>query len=377
LTAVLIHAECFVVFALPPIVGTKDILMAPLTAYQEEFGALPYDNAGAERALYKIHNYCNEEFRDSTSEMGFFEPLNLFFWRTSNPFKFDSTSEQIVDFSFSYFNQPKIRIARTDEPVLILVRILPQSDCEYITSAAQYFRVKLKDGHPPQDQLLGLKSWEMVPFVEEVVDICIDDPEQWLRRRVDPKISRGFKDIEDIETSCARRNYDIPFHELPPYLEERISFERMHQALGLYQRDHGFLPYDSRGGDFALYKLKEHQPAMSVANALPGPLDFNDQLETTTSPYLYANRERFKMGSFSYAVLIDSRVLPAEQYGITCTNGRGKSLIRVLFGTSLAGLIDTSIKPYPIIDPNSETLFQGRYIMRYFENWWEERDRFD
>ncbi|HRK36002.1 MAG TPA: hypothetical protein PLJ47_15505, partial [Candidatus Hydrogenedentes bacterium] len=51
LTAVLIHAECFVVFALPPIVGTKDILMAPLTAYQEEFGALPYDNAGAERAL--------------------------------------------------------------------------------------------------------------------------------------------------------------------------------------------------------------------------------------------------------------------------------------------------------------------------------------
>ncbi|HRI88852.1 MAG TPA: hypothetical protein PK869_11320 [Candidatus Hydrogenedentes bacterium] len=351
-------------------------MIAALMNYQEKEGFLPYDPKGAPHALYGLLDYTKGIEKESNEGVWYIESLDLLVKITEKAPSFDHESRQMLDCPYEYINTPNTRIALTDDPIVILARIDESGGrpiCEYITSSAQYFKVVLRDGHPTASEFLGLPGASMPAYVAEVIDICIDDPRQWLRGE------EHWTSAKQTIAFCERRDFRIPYDTLPEYLEARIGIERMFQALAFYLRDTGSFPYDSRGADYALYKLKPYFPKINnKTNRLRPPIQFDIKLgRVSNDRYFYINR--FPYGFHPQrpiCVLIDLQRYPLNKTGLSISR-LDKPVNRVLYSFGQCGLVPAFESASELAGPDAwKIIGHAQLIPTYYGTWWEGADRF-
>ncbi len=96
-------------------------------------------------------------------------------------------------------------------------------------------------------------------------------------------------------------------------IPSRANLKLLYNALAIYEARHGSLPYDERGWQYALYRLKELElPASAFESPARGERDvapfYDDELEALVgSDYLYFNRPGMTHKTDSERIVLSER----------------------------------------------------------------------
>jgi len=344
----------------------KDAILAILVHYQQEYGELPYHPDGGEVAMSTLLEYWRQNPRVYPGNPPSTCERNVHYVCDDAPFEIDPTTKRFTKCKFNYVNLPHQQIALSQRPIIILSRDLKfegEHHIEFVTSSAQYFRVA--KGDLDAREILGQTLAEIYNKGNpRVLDACIDDVTQWLFGE-----HRG--------SPYRNRDFNFPFRNMPGYLTRRLEMERMHQALGLYQESNGYLPYDARGSEYALYALWN---CSVTPNDYELPLQFDHSKRIATSPdFLYLNRESIRISRKTIAiVLVDKRKNERGDDIAFCFRGEPQkkyNFTRILFTFGKSGLVYAPENPESLFETEAMWEAMKSFGCLRFRSWWEEYDR--